>query len=89
MVNGGQVFLGNLPEVRRMCFGDNQGMPFGNGVDVLKGQDPVIFIDLETGDVPCHDLTKYTIFHIFSPLFLNLERALKAQTSPLNCIGTL
>jgi hypothetical protein len=50
-----------------MLLGDNKGMPFGNGVDIFKGEDAVVFIDLEAGDLSLYDLAKNTILHLIPP----------------------
>jgi hypothetical protein len=47
---------------------DNKCVPLGNGVDIFKGEDSLVFIDLEAGDLSLYDLAKYTIFHLMSPL---------------------
>ena len=62
-MNRGQVIAGNFPQVLGMSFRDNQGVPFGDGIDVFKGKDPIVFIDLETGNLPLDYSTKNAIFH--------------------------
>ncbi len=50
-----------------MIFGDNKGVPLGNGVDIFKGDDFVVFIDLEAGDLSIYNLAKDTILHLIPP----------------------
>jgi hypothetical protein len=67
-MNRRQVLVWDFPEISGVGLGDQQCMPFAHWVDVLKGQNPVIFIDLKTRDISFYDLTKNTIFHGMPPL---------------------
>jgi hypothetical protein len=62
-MNGGKVFGRNFGQILGVTFGYNEGMPFGDRIDIFKGKDFVIFIDLETGDISLDYFTKNAIFH--------------------------
>jgi hypothetical protein len=67
-VYGREILTRDFPEVLGMLLRDNKCVALGNGVDIFKGEDSLVFIDLEAGDLPLYDLAKYTIFHLMSPL---------------------
>ena len=46
-----QLVVGNVSQVAAMVFGDDEGMAFGEGLDVKEGEDGGGLEELEGGDV--------------------------------------
>jgi hypothetical protein len=52
-----------------MSLGYDQGVTFGNRIDIFKSQHLVIFINLEARDYPFDNFAENTVIHDFSPWF--------------------
>ena len=59
----GPVLLGQRGGRGDVLFGDDEEMDRGLGVDVVKGQQLVVLVQLVGGHFPRGDLTEQAIFH--------------------------
>jgi hypothetical protein len=62
-VNSGEILPIDFPDVFGMSFGNNQCVSGINGIDVCKRENPVVFENLETGDVTPDDFAEDTVCH--------------------------
>ncbi len=58
-----RIFILHVHKGSYVLFRYDNHVDGGHGVDVIKGEDILSFIDLAAGYVTLYYLTKYTIFH--------------------------
>jgi hypothetical protein len=46
---------------------NNNHMNRSHGMEIIKGQNLIRFVDLGTGDLTAHNLAKNTVIHLYSP----------------------